>query len=129
MKKAKGGSCAQWCRERPSGRTGAARALNHNRRMSVRLSAFVIWALVAGTAAFWSLRLFVHAPVPPPHVVAVADAWSANGDLTRLLGAPPRATTVAAAAPEASSRFRLLGIVAPRRTGSQEGVALIAIDG
>jgi len=38
------------------------RALNDNRRMSARLSAFVIWALVSATAVFWALRLAVRAP-------------------------------------------------------------------
>jgi general secretion pathway protein C len=96
--------------------------------MLARLSAFVIWALVAATAVFWGLRLFVRAsPVP-------AYAVPAHGDLTRLLGSAPVATPTAAAAPPASTRFRLLGIVAPKYpdTGAvpvQQGVALIAVDG
>jgi general secretion pathway protein C len=107
--------------------------LNHNRRMLARLSAFVIWALVAATAVFWGLRLFVHAPAAPSYAVAVGDATAVRSDLTRLLGAPPVATTAAAAAPESSSRFRLLGIVAPKypteTAVTGHGVALIAIDG
>jgi len=103
-------------------------ALNDNRRMSARLSAFVIWALVAASAAFWGLRLAVHPAAPPPHVVATADPLTASGDLTRLLGARPAAATTAAA-PDAASRFRLLGIVAQREPQSPRGVALIAIDG
>jgi len=97
--------------------------------MSARLSAFVIWALVAASAAFWGLRLAVHAAPPPPHVVATADVLVAKGDLTRLLGARPVAAPATVAAPETSSRFRLLGIVAARAPASHEGVALIAIDG
>ena len=97
--------------------------------MLARLSAFVIWALVAATAVFWGLRLFVTAPQTPPGAVAVGDATAVRVDLSRLLGAAPVAPVAAAA--EASSRFRLLGIMAPRAglAGSAQGVALIAVDG
>ncbi len=103
--------------------------------MLARLSAFVIWALVAATAVFWGLRLFVRAPVAPAYAVPVGDTAAVRGDLTRLLGsAPVAAAPAAAAAPQAASRFKLLGIVAPKvaSTGastSARGVALIAVDG
>ena len=102
--------------------------------MLARLSAFVIWALVAAAVVFWGLRLLVRAPAAPPYAVAVADAGAASGDLTRLLGsAAPAAAAPVAAAPEASSRFRLLGIAAPKTpagaAASTAGVALIAVDG
>ena len=102
--------------------------------MLARLSAFVIWALVAATAVFWGLRLLVRAPAVPAYAVAVGDAATVRGDLTRLLGSAPVAPTTAAAAPEAASRFRLLGIVAPKSAGrgtgaASTGVALIAVDG
>jgi len=109
-------------------------ALNHNRRMLSRLSAFVIWALIAATAVFWLLRLAVRAPAAPLHSVAVGDAVVGSADLTRLLGAPPvAASPQAAPQPEAASRFRLLGIMAPKEpattTSGVNGVALIAVDG
>ena len=102
--------------------------------MLARLSAFVIWALVSATAVFWGLRLLVRAPAPPAYALAVGDAAAARGDLTRLFGKPTVAPTVAALTPAASSRFRLLGIVAPDaerpgRSHSTPGVALIAVDG
>ena len=102
--------------------------------MLARLSAFVIWALVAATAVFWGLRLLVRAPAAPPYAVAVGDAAGVRGDLARLLGTAPVAPTVTVAAPAAASRFRLLGIVAPRNagvagSGPTHGVALIAVDG
>ena len=106
--------------------------MNDNRRMLSRLSAFVIWALIAATAVFWVLRLAVRAPAAPPHGVAVGDVMI-GGDLTRLLGAPPAAeASPVAAAPEAASRFRLLGIMAPKQARANTegvGVALIAVDG
>jgi general secretion pathway protein C len=103
--------------------------------MLARLSAFVIWALVAATAVFWGLRLLVRAPAAPPYAVAVGDAGAVRGDLTRLLGTAPVAPVVAEAAPEAASRFKLLGIVAPKSAPTadtasvSQGVALIAVDG
>lgn len=100
--------------------------------MLARLCAFVVWALVAATAVFWGLRLLVHAPIAPAAAVAVGDAAAVRVDLTRLLGAVPVAAAPAAAAVEASSRFRLLGIMAPKRAaaaGRARGVALIAVDG
>jgi general secretion pathway protein C len=100
--------------------------------MLARLSAFVIWALVAATAVFWGLRLFVTAPAAPSYAVAVGDSNAVRSDLSRLLGSAPVATS-AVAAPVTSSRFRLLGIVAPKYASAADlpshGVALIAIDG
>lgn len=102
--------------------------------MLARLSAFVIWAVVAATAVFWGLRLLVRAPAAPVYAVAVGDAAAVRGDLTRLLGTAPVAPPTLQAAPEAASRFRLLGIVAPKQAAaggavSAHGVALIAVDG
>ena len=101
--------------------------------MFVRVCAFVIWALVAGTLVFWALRLLVRAPEAPAHAVPVGAAVAAKGDLARLLGAAPVATAAAAALPEASSRFRLLGVMAPKAgakpDAAGQGVALIAVDG
>lgn len=102
--------------------------------MLARLSAFVIWALVAATAVFWGLRLFVRAPAAPTYAVPVGDAVAARGDLTRLLGSAPVAAPAMAAAPAASARFRLLGIAAPKyaaagAVSAGHGVALIAVDG
>lgn len=106
--------------------------------MFVRVCAFVIWALVAATAVFWGLRLAVRSPEAPAHAVPVGVSVAARGDLSRLLGAAPVATAAAAtASPETSSRFRLLGVMAPKArakadpgsAASGQGVALIAVDG
>jgi general secretion pathway protein C len=102
--------------------------------MLARLSAFVIWALVAATAVFWGLRLFVRAPAAPAYAVPVGDVAAVRGDLTRLLGTAPAVAPTAVAAPAASARFRLLGIVAPKYAGDDtgrtgRGVALLAVDG
>jgi general secretion pathway protein C len=102
--------------------------LNDNRRMPARLSAFLIWALVAASATFWGLRLLARGPVAPAHAVSAGEAVVARGDLSRLLGAPPVAATASVTAPEISSRFRLAGVMAPKAPATQ-GIALIAVDG
>jgi general secretion pathway protein C len=117
-----------------AGVAGFDEAMFHdNRPMLARLCAFVIWALVAATAVFWGLRLWVTAPAAPAHAVAVGEAAALRGDLSRLLGAAPVAVAAAAATPEAASRFRLIGVMAPRAAAASAvvggGVALIAMDG
>jgi len=109
------------------------KAFHDNRRMFARLSAFVIWSLVAATAIFWILRLSASPPQVPPYAVAVGNAVSVRGDLSRLFGAPQRAPSLAQATPEAPSRFKLVGVMAPRSSTAQaevgHGLALIAVDG
>ena len=96
--------------------------------MTAKWWAFGLWAAVAASALYWGLKLFVPGTPVPPHAMVAAMAASPRGDLTRLLGADPVAQ--AAAAPLASSRFQLIGVVAPRgEFPSREGVALIAVDG
>ncbi|MDQ6639592.1 MAG: hypothetical protein M3Z15_08000 [Pseudomonadota bacterium] len=101
--------------------------------MFARLSAFVIWSLVAATAVFWALRLAASPPPVPPYAVAVGNSVAMRGDLSRLFGAPQRATALAQATPEAPSRFKLVGVMAPRSIAAQaeagHGLALIAVDG
>jgi len=100
--------------------------------MKVRLLAFVIWAAVAASAMFWVLRLGASSPAAPAHTVAVGAANAPRGDLTRLFGAAPaREAKGAAVVLESplSSRFRLLGVAAPRQGGDRSGLALIAVDG
>lgn len=109
------------------------KAFHDNRRMFARLSAFVTWSLVAATVVFWALRFGASPPPVPAYAVAVGKTVVVRGDLTRLFGAPPRLLAAAGAAPEAPSRFKLLGVMAPRSPEAQaengRGVALIAVDG
>ena len=89
----------------------------------------MIWALVAASAVFWALRLGARGPSAPPYTLPVGDSSSARGDLSRLLGSAP-AASAAAATPEASSRFHLVGVAAPRASAPQGfGIALLSIDG
>jgi general secretion pathway protein C len=95
--------------------------------MPARLSAFLIWALVAATVVFWGLRLIVRSQPAPSHTVAANDS-APGGDLTRLLGAAPVAAPAAVVSPQVASRFRLTGVMAPKPPGTR-GFALIAVDG
>lgn len=100
--------------------------------MSARLVAFVIWAAVAASAVFWLMRLAATSPVAPAHTVAVAASTAPRGDLTRVLGAPPASagpSAQVAAEPALASRFKLLGVAAPRQGGDRTGIALIVVDG
>jgi len=100
--------------------------------MGVRLLSFVVWALAAGGAAFWALRMGAPVtPVPAHAAWAAADAAVPAADLGRLFGAPPAPAPVESSAPPppaASSRFKLIGVIAPRAGGPQ-GLALLAVDG
>ena len=101
--------------------------------MSARLSAFVIWSLVAAAIVFWVLRFGASGPKVPANAVAVERTVPLRGDLSRLFGAAPVVARAAAPQAEAQSRFRLLGVMAPKSklvegTGAY-GVAVIAVDG
>jgi general secretion pathway protein C len=97
--------------------------------MRVRLLTFVVWALLAGSSAYWLLKLLPASTPVPPQALLAGDGTGANADLSRLLG-PPRG---AAEAPlvAADSRFKLIGLVAPKQSSGRhagEGVAVIAVD-
>jgi general secretion pathway protein C len=100
--------------------------------MTERLLAFVIWAAVAASAMYWTLRLGVTSPAAPTHTVAVDGSAAPRGDFARLFGATGAggAQAPALAAESAlAARFRLLGVAAPRQGGDRDGLALIAVDG
>ncbi len=95
--------------------------------MLARLSAFVIWALVAAASVFWGLRLLVRPSPPPASAVTLGHGGAVSTDLSRLLGAEELPQAVAIA--PASTRFKLLGVMAGRPGMPGAGVALISIDG
>lgn len=101
--------------------------------MLSRLAAFVIWAAIAASIVFWSMRLWVKPMMAPEHATLVSSASGFNGDLSRLFGTDaPAAATISAgiAVAPTDARFKLIGVVAPRSAGAKaEGLALIAFDG
>ncbi len=98
--------------------------------MKARLLAFVIWAAVAASAVFWLLRLWTSSPTAPPYTTVLTAATPPRSDLTAVFGAPAASKQAAAAQePALASRFKLLGVAAPRDGGDSAGLALIAVDG
>jgi len=97
------------------------------------MSAFVTWSLVAAALVFWALRFGVSSPQAPAYAVPIDRAAPPRGDLARLFGAPPVVAVAEEARPEAPSRFRLVGVMAPRSSAPEGngayGLALIAVDG
>lgn len=88
-----------------------------------------MWAALAASLVAWGLRLSGRSDPVPPHAETVVAAQAVQGDVLRLFAATHAASQpVAAAAPEAANRFRVLGVVAGLREGSP-GWALIAVDG
>lgn len=103
--------------------------MNDNQRMLARLSAFAIWAVVAASLMFWALRLFTTAPAAPAYTVSALDGTGLRGDLARVFGSTPVVTAAAETPPVQASRFKLVGVAAPRDAGVQGGLALISVDG
>lgn len=94
---------------------------------TVRGTTFALWALAAGSAVFWGLKLAgpqrsVAVPSAPLRQVGPVDPAA----LASLLGSAPSAAT-AAPIPTLASRFQLLGVAAGAQSGA--GAALIAVDG
>ena len=92
-----------------------------------RIAAFLVALLLAGSVVFWVMRWPVRDVGNPLAVPAASeDMPVANAAaIARLLGAATMSTETTAA-PDASSRFLLTGIVA---LGSGRGVAVVSIDG
>ena len=99
---------------------------NWQNRWAARGAAFLLWALLAASVAYWVLKL-----IRPEGVVAAPAARAAPpadpAAVARLLGSSPGAAGVPAApAVRLASRFVLVGVAAGQSRG---GAALIAIDG
>lgn len=100
--------------------------------MTSRLLSLFIWLLVAASAAYWGLRLLVKPQAVPRQAVLAGASAAAVGDLSRLLGQAPVQAMAQPAQVVAESRFRLVGVVAPRAgqaQGQASGLALISVDG
>ncbi|HWP18491.1 MAG TPA: hypothetical protein VNO84_05150 [Burkholderiaceae bacterium] len=96
--------------------------------MLARLFTFAVWALAAGSAAFWALRLAA-SPLPVPAQAAPVTAQlGSQAAVLRMLGAPPAEGDAPAAPPPESARFKLLGVMAPREGAAGPGVALVSVD-
>ena len=96
--------------------------------MATRLLSFAIWAVVAASVVFWLTRLLARADAAPAHAVTVSASTAvAAADLSRLLGSTRTAVADATApAPVVDTRYKLIGVVAPKSAGAT-ALALIAV--
>jgi general secretion pathway protein C len=92
-------------------------------RWVLQTTTLVVWALAAGSTAYWGLRLYTGRGEAANLPVATAPTAVDSLTVARVLGARAQA-----AMPQASiaSRFVLQGVVAGTPGG---GAALIAVDG
>lgn len=94
--------------------------------MVSRLTAFLVWAAVAASVAFWGLRLLARPSLAPAQTLPVSLEQTARGDILRLF---PTSQKTAAVEPALISRFKLIGVIAPQTSTDSDGVALIVVDG
>ncbi len=99
-----------------------------------RSAAFFAWSAAAACIVFWALRVGVSQPGLPADVQPVSGAGALRGDLGRLLGTGPAESAEVAAPSALASRFKLVGVIAPKARANAlaepaQGIALIALDG
>ncbi len=101
---------------------------------TVKITTFLLWALAAGSAAFWILQNVQGARVAKADTAAksattpnLATEQNLTPQVAAVLGAKNLITPTAASALAAiQARFQLQGVVAK---GSASGAALISVDG
>lgn len=91
--------------------------------MSSRWTGFIVWALVAASAAFWGLRLFAASRPLPAGASVPARAVASNSPMPRLFGALPPPDAAPAPPPE-RDRFHLQGVIAD----GDDGQVIVAVD-
>jgi general secretion pathway protein C len=97
--------------------------------MSSRWTGFLVWALVAASTAFWGLKIFAASRPLPAGVQAPGDATPRSGPLEHVFGAVVVPTVAVAAPPPESTRYQLVGVIAPREgAGERSGVAIVSMD-
>jgi len=96
--------------------------------MSSRWTGFLVWALVAVSTAFWGMRLFAATRPLPASAQAPGAPVPRSGPMERLFGAIVVPAEKTDAPPPESSRFQLVGVIAPPAGGGGEGVAIVSVD-
>jgi len=95
--------------------------------MSSRWTGFFVWALVAAVTAFWAMKIFA-ATRPVPSGAQAPQVVAANGPMERLFGAVVVPTALANTPAPESSRFQLVGVIAPPAGTAQGGYAVVSLD-
>jgi general secretion pathway protein C len=95
-------------------------------RVGPVLAAGLLWLAAGLSAGYWLLQLWGHGPLTPVSAIAGNPLQADAAQVARALGAVPEVQAAAPAAPPASSRFQLIGLVSQPGRG---GAALISVDG
>lgn len=101
-------------------------AAHFSGHLAARWTAWLVWAVLAGSLVFWGLRLFTRPTAVPPQVQTVATDQAVQGDVLRLLGAVASVGDAAPPPPAAAARFKLVGAVAS--TGGGASWAVLSVD-
>ena len=88
----------------------------------------MVWAALAASLVFWVLRLGARPEPLPARVQTVASDQSTRGEILRLFANPVAAGATPAMQATASSRMRLLGVVAGADDDAR-GWVVLSIDG
>ncbi|MEX8501075.1 hypothetical protein [Leptothrix ochracea] len=102
--------------------------------MVARITAWIVWTLLAVCAVAWGLKLFVRPEPVPAHARMVTMEQTLKGDPLRLFAVAAASVTSSASAGAGGSatvgRFRLVGMAAASSpTSDRQGLALLSIDG
>ncbi len=102
--------------------------------MVARITAWLVWTLLALCTVAWGLKLFVRSEPVPTHARMVSMEQTLKGDPLRLFASASAASAPAMSASAGGSatvgRFRLVGMAAALSpTSDRQGVALLSIDG
>jgi general secretion pathway protein C len=104
--------------------------------MVARITAWMVWTLLAVCTVAWGLKLFVRPEPVPAHARMVTMEQTLKGDPLRLFASVSSAASSPAASASAGGsatvgRFRLVGMAAAPSspTSDRQGVALLSIDG
>lgn len=96
--------------------------------MVTRLLSLLVWAAVGASVLAWGLKFWGRGTPLPANATVARALPPAGMDLVRVLGTPPPQPVAAPETVAVDSRFKLLGLAAPR-AGQTGGLALIAVDG
>ncbi len=98
--------------------------------MAARITAWVVWALLAVSAVAWGMKLFVQPVSVPAQAQLVGVEEQTRGDALRLFAQMPAAAGSAPAVGPSAGRFKLVGVAsASAEDPDFGGVALLSIDG
>ena len=98
--------------------------------MAARITAWIVWALLAVSTVAWGMKLFVQPVAVPVQAQLVGVEEQTRGDALRLFAQMPSAAGSAPVAGPSAGRFKLVGVASASADDPDfGGVALLSIDG